>query len=349
MTSLPTRPARGTFPALLCVLLLGGCAERPAEDEGFRVVGSSPPDSPWSLQWQRFAETLAADPRMGLAPALYVHGQLGEPERTIQSLRRGRVQLGGFPLSAAASLVPEVAMLNAPYLFASETEADHVIDGYLQPAFERLFAAQGVTVLSWTEAGWNHLYATRALQVPADLRNFPVRSQPTLGSRVLFDSLGADVRPIPFGDLLSSLQTGLVRGGDANLVLYLAGGIVDEAPHLTLTAHVFEVGVILANTAWWESLDDGQRAALRAALGPRQRLRAEVARQSGLLLDPAIASGRLQVHAPDEAALGQWRAVAPAVRERLVREIGGEAAAIDALITAGQQSFATAAVSPAAP
>lgn len=326
--------------ALLSTLLLFGCADRAAEEEGFRVVGSSPPDSPWSLQWQTFAEKLAADPRADLTPSLYVHGQLGEPERTLQSLRRGRVQMGGFPLSAAASLVPEVALLIAPYLFASEEEADHIIDGYLQPAFARLFAAQGVTVLSWTEAGWNHFYANRPLLRPQELRSFPMRSQPTLGSRVLMDSLGADVRPIPFGDLLSSLQTGLVRGGDANLVLYLASGIVDEAPHLTLTGHVFEIGVILANTAWWESLTDDQRAALRDALGRRQALREEVARQAERLLAPAVAAERVQLHTPDAEAMALWRDIAPAVRARLVREIGGEAAEIDAVITAGQRSWA---------
>jgi len=324
----------------LMVLLLAACAQEREATPGFRVAGNSPPNSPWSLQWQRFAETLAADDRIQGQPSMHVHGQLGDPERTIQSLLRGRIQLGGFPLSAAAGLVPEVALLQAPFLFASEAEVDHVIDHHLQPAFEALFEAQGVVVLRWTEAGWNHLFSRSPIHTPADIVNYPVRSQPTLGSRVLFTSLGADVRPIPYSDLLSSLQTGLVRGGDSNLVLYFAGGTVDEASHLTLTAHVFEIGVILANRDWWLALPAAERDAIHGALGPRHRLRSEVAEQAATLLLQALDTGRVTVHRPDLEAMQQWREFGPTVRQRLVREIGGEAARIDALISAGQQEWA---------
>ncbi|MCC5870082.1 MAG: TRAP transporter substrate-binding protein [Gammaproteobacteria bacterium] len=327
---------------LLSCLLLAACSTPSDNAREFRVAGSSPPNSPWSMQWQRFAENLAAAPDISLEPALYVHGQLGDPERSIQSLRRGRVQLGGFPLSAAAALVPEVALLHAPFVFSSEAEVDHVIDHFLQPAFNELFEAQGVTVLNWTEAGWNHLYASTPIRTPEALVNFPIRTQPTLGSRVMFSTLGADVRPIPYSDLLSSLQTGLVRGADGNLVMYFAAGLVDEAPYLTLTGHVFEVGVILANSAWWQSRSEAERTAIHAALGPRTRLRAEVAAQADALMNAAVTAQRVEVHTPDASELRAWRAVGPRVRQRLVQEIGGEAARIDALITAGQRSFATA-------
>ncbi len=337
-----------SIPKTMCVwwillgMLLTACSARDADEPEFRVVGSSPPNSPWSMQWQRFSEHLAEAQDVSLEPSLYVHGQLGDPERSIQSLQRGRVQLGGFPLSAAAALVPEVALLHAPFVFTSEAEIDHVIDHYLEPAFNELFEARGVTVLSWTEAGWNHLYASRPVRTPDALVNFPIRTQPTLGSRVLFSALEADVRPIPYSDLLSSLQTRLVHGADGNLVMYFAAGLVDEAPHLTLTGHVFEVGVILANSAWWQSRSQAERTAIRAALGPRTRLRSEVAAQTDELMNAALAEQRVQVHRPDAAEMREWRALGPGVRERLVQEIGGEAVRIDELITAGQRSFATA-------
>ncbi|TVQ49171.1 MAG: TRAP transporter substrate-binding protein [Gammaproteobacteria bacterium] len=316
-------------------LLLAACTPDPASGDAtaFRVTGSSPPGTPWALQWHRFAETLAADERLALEPALYIHAQLGDPERTLQSVRRGRIQMGGFPLSAVAGLVPEVALLHAPFLFESEAQVDHVIDEHLQAAFEPLFAAQGLKILNWTEAGWLHLFGQKPLSHPAALAGYPVRSQPTLGSRVWFSALAADVRPIPYGDLLSSLQTGLVRGGDSNTLMYLAAGLVDEAPELTLTAHVFEVGVILVNLAWWTERSADEQAAIREALGTRTRLRAEVAAQTDAALAAAVASGRVSVHRPDEAERAAWQERAPAVRARLVREIGGDAERIDAELT----------------
>lgn len=334
-------PGRHALAALLfATTLLTGCDEPAPAVAEFRVVGSSPPGTPWSNQWLRFEAALAAEPGLGLRPALYVQAQLGDSERTIQALRRGRVQLGGFPLAAAASLVPEMALLQAPFLFGSEQEVDHVVDRYLQAPLNALFEAQGVTVLAWTEAGWDHLYSKDPLGGPGDLAGFPLRAQPTPASRILFDQLGADVKPLPYSELLGALQTGLVRGGDANAVLYLAGGIAREAPHLTLTAHVFEVGVILANAAWWRSLSDRQRQAILGALGPRERLRAEVATLTATLLQRAQATGAVLVHRPSATEMEAWRAATAGVRPALVNEIGGDARRIDALIEAGRRDFA---------
>ncbi len=324
-------PAHLLGLAVLLSGLLTACTPEPqrTDEAAFRVTGSSPPGTPWALQWQRFADQLAVDERLTLAPALYIHAQLGDPERTLQAVRRGRIQMGGFPLSAVAGLVPEVALLHAPFLFDSEAQVDYVIDEHLQAAFAPLFAAQGLKILNWTEAGWLHLFGQQPLTHPAALAGYPVRSQPTLGSRVWFSALEADVRPLPYGDLLSSLQTGLIRGGDSNTLMYLAAGLVDEAPELTLTAHVFEVGVILVNLAWWAQRSADEQAAIREALGTRVRLRGEVAAQTEAALAAALASGRVSVHRPDAAERAAWRARAPAVRARLVREIGGEAARID--------------------
>lgn len=338
------RYAGAALVSLALGMLVAACSgEAPAEnDTSFRVTGSSPPGTPWAMQWQQFAETLAADERITLQPTLYIHAQLGDPERTIQSVRRGRIQMGGFPLGAVAALVPEVALLHTPFLFEDEAQVDYVIDHHLQPALEPLFAAQGLTVLHWTEAGWLHLFGQAPLRHPDALAGYPVRPQPTLGSRMWFGSLGADVRPIPYGDLLSSLQTGLVRGGDFNTLMYLAAGLVDEAPELTLTAHAFEVGVILANSDWWSRRTADEQAALRQALGARERLREAVVAQTMRALDDAQAGGRVRLHQPDSAELAAWRERAAAVRSRLVREIGGEAAHIDAVIHEGLASWRAA-------
>ena len=59
-------------------------------------------------------------------------------------------------------------------------------------------------------------------------------------------------------------------------------------------------------------------------------------------LDDAQAEGRVRLHQPDSAELAAWRERAAAVRSRLVREIGGEAAHIDAVIHEGLASWRVA-------
>lgn len=308
----------------------------------FRVTGASPPDSPWANQWRRFGEQLAALDDQGLQPEFYVRGQLGDPDQTIHSLRRGRIQLGGFPLSAAAALVPEVAVLHAPFLFESEEEFDYLLIHHLQEPLQALFHARGVTVVQWTAAGWNHLFADRPLRHPSDLAGFPMRAQSGAGSRALLGTVGADVKPLPFSELVSALQTGLVRGGEATTVMYLASGLADEARYLTRTFHAYDAGVILANSAWWESLGSKRQQAIRDALGPPERLRAEVESESERLLAAARTAGQVEVHDLDAAELEAWRRFGAPMRRRMVNLIGGDAREILHKLEEGRSGFRVA-------
>ena len=49
--------------------------------------------------------------------------------------------------------------------------------------------------------------------------------------------VGADVIPLGFGEIVSSLQTGLIEAGENAVSLYARTGISDESPHFSLTKH----------------------------------------------------------------------------------------------------------------
>ena len=116
-----------------------------------RITAVAAPGTPWHDSWDYFAEQLAKDPEQGFDPRFYLSGQLGSEESALSQLRRGRVQLGGFSLQGASNVVPELGILMSPYLFTSYAEVDHAMDNYLLPAFDELFAARGLVLLSWAE------------------------------------------------------------------------------------------------------------------------------------------------------------------------------------------------------
>jgi TRAP-type C4-dicarboxylate transport system substrate-binding protein len=303
----------------------------------FRVSGNSPAGSPWEAQWLRFAAELEARDDVDLSPELHVRGQLGSPDATIRALRRGRIHLGGFPLSSAAALVPELAVLNAPFAFADHAELDYVLEHHLARPLGELFERQGVVVVDWSEAGWNHVYGKRPLKRPASVAGYRMRAQPTPASRLLLERLDADVIPLPYSEVLSGLQTGLVDGGESTLALYLAGGMAEEAPHVVMTAHSFDAGVILANARWWRGLSERERQAVRAALGPRERLRAEVAALESELMGDA--AGEVAFHRPTPADLEAWRAATADVGRELAGSLGPEAEKLYQALLAGQRAY----------
>jgi TRAP-type C4-dicarboxylate transport system substrate-binding protein len=322
---------------------LPGCARQAVDPEAptrVRVSAVTVPNTPWHRLWLRFAERagrLAAD---ALDVRLHVRAEIGSEEVTLSALRRGRVQLGGYSLQGTASVVPELNVLMAPYLFGSLAEIDHVIDRHLTPLFERLFAARGLALLSWAEVGWVHLYGRRPFRVPEDVAGVRMRTSTALAQREFARALGMDGITLPFPEVLPALQTGLIEGGQSGTGMYALAGLAREAPVLTRTYHAFDTGVIIANRAWFEGLRDDRRALLLGSLDPVDEARADVreslARYERELL-PSLGATIVDLDAGERA---RWAATAAEQQRRLVERVGGEAASVLAAIEAGRREYA---------
>ena len=261
---MPCRPV--IFSLMISLLLsLGGC-DRPRDQQAvIRVAAITVPITPWYEGWMIFSERLSAK-NSELEPVFYIYGQLGSEESSLSQLRRGRIQLGGYSLQGASSVVPELGLLLAPYLFDSQEELDFIMDHYLNTAFVALFEERGLLLLNRAEVGWTSIYGNQAFVSPADAAQHKLRSSNARASQLLIAAIGADSVPLPFPDILPSLQTGLIDGGESGTILYALAGLPKEAPQLTLTRHAFDIGMFLANREWFKSLGNRTQTDLLSSL-----------------------------------------------------------------------------------
>jgi TRAP-type C4-dicarboxylate transport system substrate-binding protein len=305
--------------------------------EQVRISAITVPGTPWHDSWLHFERQLATRPGV-MTPVFYLGGQLGSEESALSQLRRGRIQMGGFSLQGASAVVPELGLLMSPYLFASFAEVDFVMDHFLLEAFNRLFEARGLVLLSWAEVGWTSVYASRPIVTPADSAGLKLRSSNALASQLFVQSIGADMVPMAFPDIMPSLQTGLVQGGESGAILYALAGLPREAPHLTLTRHAFDSGMYLANRDWFLNLPEASREHLAASLMPTGDFRVLVRDYEQKILDEPQRYG-IHVVQPDPQQLDEWRRATAANRARLARRIGGESRRIDALLEHALSAF----------
>lgn len=312
-----------------------GAAIAVARAQSPAVVGSNaPPNTPWEAQWARFAERAEAG---GVPVASMTAGQLGSDETILAALRRNRVQIGGFTLAAVTGVVPELALLTMPYLFADEDEAGYVQDTVVGAVFAPLLREQGLEFLQLTASGWSGIYAKRPVRVPADLRGRKFRSSPTVAHRAFLDAAGADVVPIGLADVIPALETGLVDGG-VMVLSYYGPAVSDAARYFTRTRHYYEGGLVLANAAWFDRLDEAQQAALRAAYDTPAQSRAIVRAAEAEILRRLTAKGVTVIEpTPEEHAA--WVAATSPAAERLVRDIGGQAADVKARLVAARDAY----------
>jgi len=321
---------------LMAVPIIAGC--EPADS--VRLVnlgGTATPNTPGEEIWLTFkqrAET-ASGGRMELRPLIY--GQLGSEEQILSGLRRGRIQFANLSAQVTSTMVPELSLLYAPYLFATEAEADFIYDNYLTDIFRNLLAAKNLHLLTWYEIGFQSIYAKEPIILPADAAGRRFRVSNSLNARLFAESIRADVIPLGFGEIVSGLQTGLIEAGENSVSLYARTGIADEAPHFTQTRHVFGMSVIVTDKLWWDDLPPDERRILAESFPSVQDSRRATRAQD--LLDLEDLELGIQVHPLTPAQRVEWQHATAGVTDSLLEIIGGRSREIYELIARGKAEY----------
>ncbi len=303
------------------------------------AAGTAFPDTAGEQQWLRFQRNVEQGSGGRIKVRMLVHGQLGSEEQIVAGLRRNRVQVGNLSAMVASTLVPETAILYAPFLFDSEEQADFVYDHFLTGLFTDLLAEQNLHLLRWNEIGFHHIYSVTPVRSPADMRGLRFRVSASDASRLFARALGADIIPLGYGEIVQSLQTGLIEGGENSVSLYARTGISGEASHLTLTAHSFGMSVIVANKSWWDALSGPDRQLVADAYpsAPEsRRVTREEARQD---LENAAQLG-FAPRWPDAAERAAWVESVRHVPNDLAARVGGRSHLVLEKVTEGRAAFA---------
>lgn len=320
-----------------CVMACGPVAPG-VRAESFRAGALSTPGDPYDVLWQRFATDIERESAGALTAELMVRGEVGGEEALMLAVRRGRIEMAIFTSSGMSAVVPEFALLMAPFVFDSLAEADFVLDNYLAEPFAALAAQKGLTVFGWADEGFQSVYSVSPLRTPADAHNYRMRAFQVPSSPLFLTAIGADVAAMPFPDVIPALQTGLIQGGEAGPMTYASYGLAPVAPYYTLTRHAYSSGVYAANTDWFESLAPELQAALRRAVPSSDEVRDRIRARNDSDL-ARVKNGAPDVYEPTPDELRAWRTATHDVPQQLVARIGGSAADIYAVLQRGRAAF----------
>ncbi len=319
-------------------ILVSGCGGEGTAKMIVNIGGTATPNTPGEAMWLNFKRDAeaAANGTLEMRPLIY--GQLGSEEQLLSSIRRNRIQFANLSAQVTSTLVPELSLLYAPYLFADEDEADFIYDRYLTPIYTELLAEQGLHLVTWYEIGFHSVYSKEPIRKIDDMRGRRFRVSSSVNARLFAEALGADVIPLGYGEIVPSLQTGLVDAGENSISLYARTGIAAEAPYLLLTRHVFGMSVIVANKSWWDGLSEDTRRVLTDNFPSVERSRAETRAQD--VKDLADVKLGIQSTPLTAEERKLWEDRTSDVVDELLQLVGGRGAEIHAQILTGKQAYA---------
>jgi len=261
-------------------------------------------DHPYTLGMVRFAQLVRE--RTGGRVDIRIHHsrQLGDERQVVEGLQLGTVHLAVSSTGPLGGFVPDINVLDLPFLFRDASHAYKVLDGDIGRGLLEKFEAVGIKGLAFWENGFRHITtAKKPITRPTDLKGLKIRVMENRVHQAAFRQLGADATPMAWGEVFTSLQQGLLDAQENPIPIVSTFKLYEVQKFLALTGHVYSPAPVLLSKKSWDRMpSDIQKILLDTAVEvakiQRQLNRTQEQKQLGELK----AKGMTVVEEPDRAA-----------------------------------------------
>jgi len=197
-------------------------------------------------------------------------GVLGSENDVLDTMLGGGGTIDISRISAFA-LTPyggqKSSLLSIPFTFVNRAHFWAFADSELAADFllEPHTSGSGVRGLFYGEEGFRHFFTKNPVSKVEDFRGMKLRvsNDPIMVGMV--NGFNAAPTVISFGELYSSLQSGVVDGAEQPITNYQSNAFPEVAPNLTLTGHTLgAIQVVITDDAWNKLTADQQNILVEA-------------------------------------------------------------------------------------
>ncbi len=225
-----------------------------AQEIEFKLATFAPDNTPWSELLKKINKKLGKESNQILKGKIFLGGVKGDEQAIVRQINSGAIQMGGVSSGAIATIAKDMDILELPYAFANYEEVDRVME-LAKPIIEEILEKNGFKLLIYSENGYRSFGSkSKCIKSPADLNAVKMRSQESEVHLETYRALGASPVPISGGEVMSSLQTGVVEGFDNTALITQATGWNQAIKYFSLTEHIYQPAFIIANKAWYDGL-----------------------------------------------------------------------------------------------
>ncbi|MQA83563.1 MAG: DctP family TRAP transporter solute-binding subunit [Streptosporangiales bacterium] len=232
----------------------------------FRLAEVQPDDYPTTLGDKKFADLVRERTDGRIDIRVFANGQLGEEAAVIEQVQIGAIEMTRVSSAPMTEFASGMGVFNLPFIFDSGehmwkflngADGQRLLDG-LEPS--------GFKGLAYYDAGARSFYTTKKeVQSVEDLRGLKFRVQQADVSVAFIKALGASPTPMDYGEVYSSLQSGLIDGAENNPPSYHSSSHYEVAKNYTLDEHTRVPEVLIMSQDRWNGLSDEDKEIIQGA------------------------------------------------------------------------------------
>jgi tripartite ATP-independent transporter DctP family solute receptor len=253
----------------------------------------------------------------------FYNGSLGNDVQVTSSLQGGTIEFTVPQTSTLTGMVKEFEILDFPFLFANEQDAEKVLDGATGQKLLDKLPAKGLVGLAYWENGFfNATNSKHPIQKWEDFQGLKFRAVQAKISQETVKALGANPVPLAVPELYTALETRTVDGQGTPSAVIAALKLNEVQKYLSLTKHSYGAFLPLVSKKFWDTLPPADQTILREAAVETRAFQRGVARDQAKNAETTMAAKGLQVNDITPAERQRMRAQVKPVWDMFAKDVG---------------------------
>jgi tripartite ATP-independent transporter DctP family solute receptor len=207
---------------------------------------------------------------------IYPGGQLGNERELIELLQIGSLAMTKVSAAPLEAFVPEMKIFGMPYVFRDDEHRWNILNSAIGK--KMLLAGEPFFLrgLCYYDAGSRSFYTKeKMVSKPSDLKGLKIRVMKSQTSMEMVNTLGGSATPIPWGELYTALQQGVVDGAENNPPSFYFSKHYETCKYFSVDEHTSIPDILIMSTIVWNRLSEEEQQWLQSAVDksvPYQRM-----------------------------------------------------------------------------
>ena len=224
------------------------------------------PGSAQNIAAEKFKEILEKVSNGEYTVKVYHSKSLGNETEILQQIQMGTVQMGVITVGPFDTFAPIVRVINYPFLFKNNQQADTVLDGPLGDEILSELEKVGFKGLTFSENGFRNLTNNKGpVKTASDVNGLKIRVMASPLHKSIWQALGANPTPMPW-PIYSELEQGVIDGQENPLWVMEVYKFYEVQKYMTMSRHVYSAHIDVASLMWWKTVPPEDRKMITQAM-----------------------------------------------------------------------------------
>ena len=225
-------------------------------DVTLRLGFVDPASSSYAMGGQKFADELEKLTNGAIKVQVLAGGTLGGEREMYEGAQMGTMDMVTVVNTVLSQFIPELVLLDQPFLFDTVEEAHAAVDGKLGELVAQKALEQGVHIIGWLESGFRDTFSKDPIQNVDDFSGVKIRTMENKMQIAAFNALGAISTPMPATEQYTALQQGTIDACENAVGNMLINRYYEVIKNVTNTRHQFTYILVGVSDRAWNKIPD---------------------------------------------------------------------------------------------